>query len=108
MPSPTVEQLQKKEISLKKALADLGETPDQTKQRSLRKQLKRTQRRRRLDVTLAARNAPKPKAEEPKVEAKAEPKPKAEEPKVEAKAEPKAEAPKEAPAETPAEESKEE
>ena len=71
MPSPTVEQLQKKEISLKKALADLGETPDQTKQRSLRKKLKRTQRRRRLDVITAARNAPKPKAEEPKAEAAA-------------------------------------
>ena len=94
MPSPTVEQLQKKESSLKKALADMGETPDQLKQKSLRKKLKRTQRRRRLDVITAARNAPKPKAEV-----------KAEAPK-EAAAEKPAEA--EAPAEAPAEESKEE
>ena len=95
MPSPTVEQLQQKEISLKKALADLGESPDQTKHRGLRKKLKRTQRRRRLQVTLVARDAPKPKAVEPKAEVKA--------------AEPKeAPAAAAAPAETPAAEPKEE
>ena len=114
MPSPTVEQLQKREASIKKAIAALGEAPDVTKRRALRKKLKRTQRRRRLDVILAVRHAPKPKAEvkaeEPKAEVKAE-KPKAEvkaeEPKAEVKAEePKAEAA--APAEAPAEESKEE
>ena len=65
MPSPTIDQLQQRETSIKKAIADLGEAPDQLKRRSLRKKLRRTQRRRRLDVTLAARNAPKPKADAP-------------------------------------------
>jgi len=81
MPSPTVEQLQQKEISLKKALTDLGEAPDQAKHRVLRKKLKRTQRRRRLEAVLVARHAPKPKAEAPKAEAPAEAP--AEEPKAE-------------------------
>ena len=74
MPSPSIEKLQQRETSIKKAIADLGDAPDPLKRRSLRKKLRRTQRRRRLDVTLAARNAPKPKAEEPKAaeETKAE------------------------------------
>ena len=119
MPSPTVEQLQKREASIKKSIAGLGEAPDQLKLRGLRKKLKRTQRRRRLDVVLAVRHAPKPKAEvkaeEPKAEVKAEePKAevKAEEPKAEVKAEePKAEVKAEEPkaeVAAPAEESKKE
>ena len=72
MPSPSIDQLQKRETSIKKAIADLGDAPDQLKRRSLRKKLRRTQRRRRLDVTLAARNAPKPKADAAAEESKAE------------------------------------
>ena len=61
MPVPNLEQIKQKESSLKKTLAEQGESMEPAKRRLARKKLKRAQRRRREFVVQAARRAPKPK-----------------------------------------------
>ena len=62
MPVPNVEQLKEKEASLKKLIADQGESTERAKRRALGKKLRRVQRRRRKMVVEAERRAAKPKA----------------------------------------------
>ncbi len=90
MPVPTVEQLEKMEASLKKVIAEQGETTEAAKRRATKKKLHRVQRKRRRFVALATARAkaqPKPAAEASKsAESKPEPQPtaeKSEDPKVE-------------------------
>ena len=61
MPVPNVEQLKQKEASLKKLIADQGESTDRAERRALGKKLRRTQRRRRKLAIEVARRATKPK-----------------------------------------------
>jgi hypothetical protein len=61
MPVPNIEQLKEREASIKKRLADQGESPDRAKRRELGKKLRRVQRRRRRMVAEEARKASKPK-----------------------------------------------
>ena len=62
MPVPNVEQLKEKEASLKKLIADQGESTERAERRALGKKLRRVQRRRRKLVVEAERRAAKPKA----------------------------------------------
>ena len=68
MPVPTLDQVQKKEASIKTKIADSGESLEKAARRTLGKQLRRVQRKRRHMVAEAKRRAPKPKekAEESK------------------------------------------
>ena len=69
MPAPTVEQLEKMEASLKKVIAEQGETTEAAKRRATKKKLHRVQRKRRRFVareTAQAKAQPKPAAEESK------------------------------------------
>ncbi len=76
MPAPTVEQLEKTEASLKKVIAEQGETTEAVKRRATKKKLRRAQRKRRRFVVTAAaiaKNQPKPapaaeSSEDPKAE----------------------------------------
>ena len=61
MPVPTVDQIKKKESSLKRTLAEQGESMEPAKRRHVRKKLKRAQRKRRDILVQVARRAPKPK-----------------------------------------------
>jgi hypothetical protein len=62
MPVPNIEQLKQKEASLKKLIADQGESTDRTERRALGKKLRRVQRRRRKLAIEVARRTAKPKA----------------------------------------------
>ncbi len=69
MPAPTVEQLEKMEASLKKVIAEQGETTEAAERRATKKKLHRVQRKRRRFVareTVQAKAQPKPAAEESK------------------------------------------
>ncbi len=71
MPVPTVEQLEKIEASLKKVIAEQGETTEAAKRRATKKKLHRVQRKRRRFVareTAMTKAQPKPAAEESKPE----------------------------------------
>ncbi len=79
MPAPTVEQLEKTEASLKKVVAEQGETTETAKRRAAKKKLRRVQRKRRRFVareTARGKAQPKPAAEE----SKPAPRPAAEQP----------------------------
>jgi hypothetical protein len=65
MPAPNIEQIKKFEASIKKAVAEQGDSSEPVKRRGAKKQLRRIQRKRRLAVAQAAKHAPKPKAEAP-------------------------------------------
>ncbi len=82
MPAPTVEQLKKMEASLKKVIAEQGETTEAAERRATKKKLHRVQRKRRRFVareTVQAKAQPKPAAEASKsAESKPEPQPAAE------------------------------
>ncbi len=67
MPVPTIEQLGRMETSLKKVVADQGETTEVAKRRAAKKKLRRVQRKRHRFVALEAARAksqPKPAAAE--------------------------------------------
>ena len=59
MPVPTAEQIKKRESSLKKTLAEQGESMEPAKRRLAKKKLKRVQRKRREMTLQAARRATK-------------------------------------------------
>lgn len=62
MPVSNIEQLKKKEATLKKLIADQGESTDRAERRALGKKLRRTQRRRRKLAIEIERRTVKPKA----------------------------------------------
>ncbi len=67
MPAPTIEQLERMEASLKKVVADQGETTEAAKRRATGKKLRRVQRKRQRFVALEtskAKSQPKPAAAE--------------------------------------------
>jgi hypothetical protein len=64
MPAQTVGQLKVKVESLRKVIADQGESTEALKRREAAKKLRRAQRKRRRLVALAASTAAKPKTAE--------------------------------------------
>jgi hypothetical protein len=75
MPVPTIQQLEKKEASLKQVVADQGDSTEAAKRRATKKKLRRAQRKRRRFATEQARQEkmkPKPKAAAQPVAGKAE------------------------------------
>jgi hypothetical protein len=62
MPVPTLEQVRKREASIKKKIAAGGAAAKPADRRALGKKLRRTQRKRRRMVAVAARPAPGPQA----------------------------------------------
>ncbi len=67
MPVPSIEQLKRMETSLKKVVADQGETTEAAKRRATKKKLRRVQRKRHRFVALEtskAKSQPKPAADQ--------------------------------------------
>lgn len=71
MPAQTVEQVKVRVDSLRKALADLGESADGAKRRAAAKQLRRAQRKHRRLSVAVAKNAAEKKADAPTADAAA-------------------------------------
>ena len=71
MPIMNVDRVQKRVAALKKKLAEKGDSLDAGIRRSMKKRLRRAQRKGRRLATEAARLAPKPKAAADSAEAPA-------------------------------------
>ena len=78
MPAQTVGQLKVKVESLRKVIADQGESTEALKRREVAKSLRRAQRKQRRLVAIAASTAAKPKTAEDAAAAPAADSPKAE------------------------------
>ncbi len=63
MPAVNIEQLEKREILLKKLMAEQGESSEPAKRRALGKKLRRAQRKRRRLAIVMARKAVPAKAQ---------------------------------------------